>query len=57
MRGTNKPDAGLWGENKSVPVALFKNSLRMWQARWKAQKEAQAAAPKEEERPARAVLV
>jgi hypothetical protein len=27
------------------PVALFKNSLRLWQARWKARQDAGAAEP------------
>jgi hypothetical protein len=33
------------GAGRQPPPALFKNSLRAWQARWKAQREATAAAP------------
>jgi hypothetical protein len=33
-------------EEQSLPVALFKNSLRQWQARWKAQQTDAPAAPR-----------
>jgi hypothetical protein len=34
-------------KGKGSEAATFKNSLRLWQARWKAQKAAQAETPKE----------
>jgi hypothetical protein len=33
------------GTDRQPPPALFKNSLRAWQAQFKAQREAAAAAP------------
>jgi hypothetical protein len=34
--GTQEPS--LVGQDADIPVAIFKNSLRLWQARWQARK-------------------
>lgn len=40
-------------DHKPLPVATFKNSLRSWQAQWKAQKEALATPARDEGKPPR----
>lgn len=39
-------DQGLFRE-KSIPITTFKNSLRLWQARWKAQQTSSPPRPPE----------
>ena len=46
MNDTNTKDTGVPGGHETPPVAVFRNSLRQWQARWKARQAfAAAAAP------------
>jgi len=42
MAETGKGEHAFTAEEGTLPVATFKNSLRLWQARWKAQ---QASSP------------
>jgi hypothetical protein len=40
MVASRKPDLSMMTKDKPAEIATFKNSLRLWQARWKAQKAA-----------------
>jgi hypothetical protein len=42
---SGKKEASPMNADKPFPLATFKNSLRLWQARWKAQKAAGCPEP------------
>jgi hypothetical protein len=41
MAASKKPGVALLNKDKQPELATFKNSLRLWQAQWKAQKASQ----------------
>jgi hypothetical protein len=47
MTVARKPGTALVRKSKTLEPATFKTSLRLWQARWKAQQAAQGGADKE----------
>jgi hypothetical protein len=42
MHAPSRPTSSLPADEKQMPIATFKTSLRVWQARYKAQLAAQA---------------
>jgi len=47
MTALRRPGLAVLNEDRPLPAATFKNSLRSWQARWQAQKAAQTSAAQE----------
>jgi hypothetical protein len=43
MAASRKPELAILTKDKPTEIATFKNSLRLWQAQWKAQKAAREA--------------
>ncbi len=48
LEDTGKPQSALGRPEETPQAAIFKNSLRSWQARWQARKATDAAAPTEQ---------
>jgi hypothetical protein len=46
MAASRKPSLSALKKRKQLDSATFKNSLRLWQARWKAERSVPAAAAK-----------
>jgi hypothetical protein len=44
MADNGKREPVILAEQERLPLATFKNSLRLWQARWKAQQASEPAA-------------
>lgn len=47
MAPSQKRESALLDKPKQLEPATFKNSLRLWQARWKAEKASQVELPRE----------